>query len=208
MVTTKAGSPISITYPWSFDHDIMHKIKQLYNIYQPYCLWRLLVSQSQPTPLKVGEKTRINFFADFNDTSNSSIPFERIVRNIERHPHNQRSQKGVRAAYCKSVRMRGVVEGVRGEPWMQQKPPSEQTSAKYWALSFASLTEAFYVSLVDDPCNELLLLSVRKGLECRILHHRTPALIGKYLVNLHNRFHQGSSTSFVELIQMVPHVFW
>ena len=106
----------------------------------------------------------------------------------------------------RSVRLRGVVEGVRGEPWLQQKPPAEPgtSGAKYFALSFASLTESFFEALIEDPQNELLLLSVSKGLECRVLHYRTPPMIGKYLVNLHNRFHQGSSTSFVELMQLIP----
>ena len=112
----------------------------------------------------------------------------------------------MKAAYVKSVKMRGVVEGVRGEPWLVQRVTGDLNGASpsYYALSFASLCEAFYHALEEDGTNENLLLSLSKGLECRVLHHRTPGMILKYLVNLHNRFHQGSSTSWVELIQIVP----
>ena len=79
---------------------------------------------------------------------------------------------------------------------------------KYFALSFASLTESFYAAIREEPDNQMLLLTVSKGLEARVLHYKTPHLIGKYLINLHNRFHLGSSTSFVELVQLVPDVIW
>ena len=164
--------------------------------------------------IKVGEKTRIKFFADNNDLDGITIPFERRVPNIVRSIHNSRQQDGVRAEYVKSVKLRGIVENVRGEAWMQQHVPADGMSASdgkvagYHALSFASLTEAFYTALNQDPSNQNLMLTLQRGLECRVLHARTPPAVLRYLVNLHNRFHTGSGTSFVELLTLVPEVSW
>ena len=160
---------------------------------------------------QVGEKTRVKFFADSNDLDSSSFPFERRVPNIQRSPFNSRRQDGVRAEYVKSVKLRGIVENVRGEAWFQQRSADAMSTsdgkvASYLALSFASLTEAFYTALTQSPENQNLLLTLTRGLECRIIHARTPPAVCRYLVNLHNRFHMGSSTSFVELLTLVPEV--
>ena len=165
---------------------------------------------------QVGDKARIKFFADTNEVNGESHhahPFDRRVRNIERSTYNGRQQDGVRAEYVKSTKMRGIVENVRGEAWMQQRSSdlvngTDSKFASFFALSFASLTEAFYTALVDEPSNQNLLLTLSRGLECRILHAKTPPSICRYLVNLHNRFHCGSSTSFVELLTLVPEVSW
>ena len=62
------------------------------------------------------------------------------------------------------------------------------------------------LSLDEDYENPNLRLTLSKGLECRVLHSRAPPAVLKYLVHLHNRFHQGSSTSFVDLLGVVPDV--
>ena len=163
---------------------------------------------------QVGDTVRIKFFADTNEVNGAAHhahPFDRRVRNIDRSMRNGRQQDGVRAEYVKSTKMRGIVENVRGEAWMQQRSSdlvngTDSKCASFFALSFASLTEAFYTALVDDPTNENLLLTLSRGLECRISHAKTPPSICRYLVNLHNRFHCGSSTSFVELLSLVPEV--
>ena len=170
-----------------------------------FSIWWLIAPQ-------VGEKVRVRFFADSNDLEDSHQPFSRRVPNIQRSPYNSRQQDGVRAEYVKSVKLRGIVENVRGEAWLQQRPSEVITAtsdgkvASYLALSFASLTEAFYCALQQEPQNKNLLLTLARGLECRIIHPRTPPSVCRYLVNLHNRFHTGSSTSFVELLTIVPDV--
>ena len=142
--------------------------------------------------------------------ASSSSPFATRKKAIMRHELNNRYQSGVKAAYKASLRLRGIVEGVRGEAWVIQPEIGQdgQKSSGYQALSFASLTESFYAALVEDPTNESLLLTLSKGLEVRLLSNRMPKNIIRYLVNLHNRFHKGSGTSFVELIKMVPDVTW
>lgn len=163
-------------------------------------------------PGQIGsEKQRVKFYMDDNSLkgdSSSNSPFGSRKRNIIRHELNNRYQSGVKQAYKVSLRMRGIVEGARGEAWLLQ-PEVDLNGEKvsgYKALSFASLTESFYASLTEDSGNENLLMSLSKGLECRILSNRMPGAIIRYLVNLHNRFHKGSGTSFVELIKMVPDV--
>ncbi|CAJ1340915.1 unnamed protein product [Effrenium voratum] len=151
----------------------------------------------------VGEKVRTRFFIDDNACTTDTSTFDKRTRNIVRHEFNGRKQSGVRKAYIASVKSRGIVESVRGEPWLVQP---QDAGMPYRALSFASLCEAYYAALVEDPANQNLLVSLVKGLECRILDRRLPASIAKYLINMHNRFHSGSSTSFVELVQLVPDV--
>ena len=165
----------------------------------------------QRTCTQVGDKTRIRFFADTNHLDGVQFPFDRRVRNIERSIYNGRQQDGVRAEYVKSTKLRGIVENVRGEPWMQQRGDlvnggNDGKFASYYALSFASLTEAFFTALAQEPQNQNLMLTLSRGLECRIIHAKTPPSVCRYLVNLHNRFHSGSSTSFVELLTLVPEV--
>lgn len=148
----------------------------------------------------------MRFFID--DNSTSGTPFPQRVRNIARHEYNQRCQSGVKKAYVASVKSRGVVEAVRGEAWLVQSASAtsgDMARAPYRALSFASLCESFYTALNEDgDSNGNLMISLTRGLEARVLDHRIPPCISKYLVNLHNRFHSGSSTSFIELIQLVP----
>ena len=133
------------------------------------------------------------------------------VRNIRRHTWNNRIQSGVKESYKQSCRLRGIVEGVRGEAWLCEPcldPKTGERSGPYEALSFASLVESFYSVLEEDPQNPNLLCTLGKGLECRVIHHRIPPAVAKYLVHLHNRFHQGSSTSFVELMNLIPDAPW
>ena len=103
---------------------------------------------------QVGDTVRIKFFADTNEVNGAAHhahPFDRRVRNIERSMHNGRQQDGVRAEYVKSTKMRGIVENVRGEAWMQQRSSdlvngTDSKCASFFALSFASLTEATKIS--------------------------------------------------------------
>ena len=122
---------------------------------------------------------------------------------------NNRQQRSVKSAYVQSVKARGVCEGVRGEAWMLQPSPQNdvgQQQSPYLALSYGSLSEAYYQALMNDGSNPNLLISLKRGLEVRLLHHRTPPDVIRFLIHYHNGFHAGSGTSFCELIQMVPDV--
>jgi len=151
----------------------------------------------------------VRFFTEQPPTGPLTIPSDPRMKNIVRHRLNNRVQNGVRECYKQSVKLRGIVEGVRGEPWVCEPgidPKTGEKAGPYEALSFASLVESFYSALDEDGENPNLRLTLNKGLECRILHSRAPPAVLKYLVHLHNRFHQGSSTSFVDLLGVVPDV--
>ncbi|CAK9008936.1 Uncharacterized protein SCF082_LOCUS10080 [Durusdinium trenchii] len=158
------------------------------------------------------EKTRVKFYQESNNAASQAgrrSGFAGQPKNIYRHPLNNRAQNGVRECYKQSVKLRGIVEGVRGEAWLTEPgicPRTGERSGPYEALSYASLVESFFAALEEEPGNQNLLITLSKGLECRVLHHRIPPAIAKYLIHLRNRFHQGSSTSFCELLTMVPDV--
>ena len=93
-------------------------------------------------PAQVGaEKTRVRFFMEQPPTGPLSIPKGPRVKNIVRHRLNNRVQNGVRECYKQSVKLRGIVEGVRGEAWVCEPgidPKSGEKAGPYEALSFAS----------------------------------------------------------------------
>ena len=120
---------------------------------------------------------------------------------------NPRHQAGVKQAYVKSVKARGIVESVRGEAWAVAPEPEERADGRkgpYLLLSCASLVEAFYQAIGESPSNDNLLATCRKGIEARVLNHRTPPSVCRYLTTLHNQFHHGAATNFLELIKLAP----
>ena len=147
----------------------------------------------------MSDKVRIKLYLD--DNSPDGKNFGLRDKAITRHVFNPRQHAGVKAEYIRSVKLRGVVEGVRGELWCTAPGPDGRT---WGALTYGSLTEALYQALQDDPTNPQLLLTLAKGLEAKVLAAQTPPSVLKYLVKLHNRFHMGAQTSFVELVQLVP----
>ena len=136
------------------------------------------------------------------------FPFQSRRRSVVRHPLNNRQQTSVRSTYVQSVKSKGVCEGVRGEAWLLQPTPCDVGSQQspYQALSYGSLSEAYYQALHEEPANANLLISLKRGLEVRLLHHRTPPDVIRFLIHIHNGFHSGSGTSFCELIGIVPQV--
>ena len=62
-------------------------------------------------------------------------------RNVVRHECNQRNQKRTKAKYAGSIRRRGIVNGVRGEPWIVDKMPGVPpgTPNPYKAVSYGTL---------------------------------------------------------------------
>ncbi|CAJ1440640.1 unnamed protein product [Effrenium voratum] len=155
----------------------------------------------------MGERKTIQFFQDSN-VPDQSLPFASRVRNLARHSvFNPRQQEGVKAAYVKSCKARGICESVRGEAWATQPTANDDgRMGPYLLISSASLVEAFYTALNEEPGNPNLIATLRHGIQVRILSSRTPPGICKYLTKLHNRFHGGASTNFLELIGFIPDV--
>jgi hypothetical protein len=77
------------------------------------------------------------------------------------HPDNMRAHKHVIAKYKKYAKIYGVIQGVRGQPWCvlstDNRPP-------YKMLTWGSLSRAVYEALKEDPTNEALAHSIKKGL--------------------------------------------
>ncbi|CAL1163170.1 unnamed protein product [Cladocopium goreaui] len=149
-----------------------------------------------------GRKT-LRFFKDGTE-NNHNIPFSEKPKNLARHmEYNPRHQAGVKMQYVKSVKARGIVESVRGECWAIAPAENDGRPAPYLLLSCASLVEAYYTAIAEEPNNENLIATAKKGMEARVLSIRTPASVCRYLTTLHNQFHHGASTNFLELIRIV-----
>ena len=157
---------------------------------------------------QVGEKTRVKFFLDQNSTDHTNFPFHSRQVGIVRHQHNQRMHSGIKKAYVKSCCARGIVEGVRGEAWLTEPKPDSfgHRTGPFQALTYGSLCEAFFSALCQEPENQNLHRTLGRGLEARVFSHKLPDSIAKYIVKMHNRFHGGASTNFIELMQVVPDV--
>lgn len=148
----------------------------------------------------MGQKTRVQWFSDDNSEDSSIRPFEQRKRTVVRHQLNNRQESSVKATYIASVKMRGVCEGVRGEAWLVQPEPNPSIGAQqnpFRALSFGSLSEAFYCALNEEPTNPNLIASLRRGLESRLLHHATPHEVLRFLV-----FRDTLLTSFLVGLQL------
>lgn len=75
------------------------------------------------------------------------------------------------------------------------------------ALSFGTLTTAVYKAFEkdpDNPDNANVKRTIAAGLPNAVVFHpRLPKDVISFLRDLHNKFHEGSSISFVEVLQMV-----
>ena len=91
----------------------------------------ICVVSSMKKRLQVPTIRKVQFFASDVDTDASQ-------RMILRHPSNGRRQDQVLNEYVKSVQMRGIVPGVRGQAWLLA-PDGEKNQHAYLALTFATL---------------------------------------------------------------------
>lgn len=112
-----------------------------------------------------------------NDSGKKVVPFfvqsktdpSIKIRNIRRHPNNQRWQKSMHLKCKRSLEHRGMIVGVRAEAWLvfnkNREPPMLASGA-------GTITDAFYDALEDDPeeLNMMLQMSLRNGLEARVFH--------------------------------------
>ena len=128
-----------------------------------------------------------------------TMPFfnEKKEKALIRHPINGRTQATVLRKYVEQVKRHGVVQGVRGEPWIVEALPGEPKLLLTWG----TLTNAVYISFTDDPLNPQVALTVQQGLkDCVVFRRDTPDDVLRWLRDYHNKFHSGSSQSFAELL--------
>ena len=155
--------------------------------------------------------TRVQWFLCSNSPWCGDVSLQwktQIYLIIIRHPLNNRQQKSVMSTYTSHRwnNLTAFAVCVRGEAWLLQPQPCDAggQQAPYLALSYGSLSEAYYQALLDEPENQHLLVSLKSGLEVRLLHHRTPPDVVRFLILIQNGFHAGSGTSFCELVSLVP----
>ena len=120
------------------------------------------------------------------------------------HPINSRRHTVVDNAYTQSILTRGIVEGVRGEPWLAY---SRGQNLPMLAISWGSLSRSFYHAVEIASSNPFVLSALAAGLRgCRRLHERTPEDVIAWLRDYHNQFHGGASYSFAELLTDITEI--
>ena len=93
--------------------------------------------------------------------------------------------------------MNGVIEGVRGAPWVVMN--SDEAEGAYLLLSFGTLATAVYKAFEKDPDNANVKRTIAAGLPNAVVFHpRLPKDVIIFLRDHHNKFHEGSSISFAE----------
>lgn len=122
---------------------------------------------------------------------------------VSRHPLNQRSHAVVKEQYVQSILTKGNVVGVRGIPWAVPA----KSEGEYFLLSYGTLAEALYEALARERGNAFVQHALKLGLPgATIFHPRTPSDVLSYLKCLHNEFHAGAATSFMEVYGSVEAV--
>ena len=117
------------------------------------------------------------------------------------HPINKRRHKAVDQKYKKSFLTSGVVEGVSGTPWLVM---SEGEQLPYQAITWGSLSRAFYAAAEEEPNNEFIKASIQSGLRgASIFSSKTPTEVLQWLCDYHNAFHGGAGYSVAQLLMEV-----
>ena len=118
------------------------------------------------------------------------------------HPLNCRHQTLVVKEYCESVLKNGNVPGVRGAPWAVL---STGNTPPYKLITYRTLSKAVYMAKKVAPENPLVIASIEAGLPNAVLFDcRIPEDVVIWLRDYHNGFHNGASTSFVEVLKAIP----
>ena len=123
---------------------------------------------------------------------------------LSRHPLNNRFQESVLNAYEQGILEHGIVDGVRGTPWLQQVKGNHQ---RFHLITNGTVTMALYRAQAKEPENAQVVASVDAGLRgCIILHADMPSDVVVFLRDLHNSWHFGSGTSLVDILSEVSNV--
>ena len=114
--------------------------------------------------------------------------------NVMRHRCNDRSYDETTEDLAVSIESRGCMIGVRGEAWAVK-------GSTYQMLTWGHLTDAVLLANSRSPVNPFVQATVARGLEhVTVFHDRMPDDVASYLVRLHNDFHGGAATSFLEVL--------
>lgn len=123
-----------------------------------------------------------------------------------RHPVNKnRGQQQVLLSYKRGLEKYGLQPHVRGNAIAVPRPMSnaglESDAQSYFLVGHATLTEAVYLAIEDDPRKEnaQVQASVKQGLpDPLVLSPRTPRDVLCWVKETHNEFHKGASLTVLE----------
>jgi hypothetical protein len=118
-------------------------------------------------------------------------------RNFLRHPESRKLQEMVVKHYEQRMAREGLSFDRSGQPWAvwsaKRKFPAR-------AISFDHRAESYYRQREKNSGNHYILQATRSGLRrVRMLAHRTPMFIIRYLVLRHNKEHGGSPNSVLDM---------
>jgi hypothetical protein len=119
---------------------------------------------------------------------------------MQRHRLNARQQTAVKRRWVESIREKGIIGGVRGEPWAQW---SAGRTLPAHMLSFGGLVESAYECFQRHGSEPNVLATKDAGLNCLMFDERMPDEVGQWLVQYHNLFHGGSGYGFDELLKTI-----
>jgi hypothetical protein len=120
-----------------------------------------------------------------------------------RHRLNARQQGVVKRRWVESIREKGIIGGVRGEPWAQWSPGRMLPAHM---LSFGGLVESAYECFQRHGAEANVQATKEAGLNCLMFDERMPDEVGQWLVQYHNLFHGGSGYGFDELLKTVEDI--
>lgn len=166
--------------------------------------WKPCASIKVRYPKLEGNAMQDRVFQDYllSTDGDQRLPFftEAGVKVFERHRINNRNLGAWREYLVRQIMSKGYHEGVRGQAWAV---PSDTEASKYLLISHATLTEAIYLAAERDKDheNDFVQRSLRLGLVAKVFEKRTPEDVLTYLKQLHNEFHRGAATSYLELIE-------
>jgi len=134
------------------------------------------------------------------------IPFfdENGNRNFVPHDCNRRGQMQVIRAYVRSILKYGFLGCVRGDAWAQEG--SEKVGEKNTPLGLMScgqVCEAIYICAEEHADHRHVKETLKRGMEVDIFQALMPIDVVNLLKDLHNAFHGGSDTSFVQVLEIV-----
>ena len=120
------------------------------------------------------------------------------------HPCNVRAEAQTELEYAKSIEQFGNVSECRGIAIAQL---SKGGVPPFQMLTDRQLSKGVYIAHRRSPTNPLVMKTIQRGIpSSRCLTSRTPRDVAEWLKQWFNGFHLGSSTSFIEVIELVPTV--
>ena len=122
-----------------------------------------------------------------------------------RHPLNQRPHSQVVEDYVGTIVKYGLFQEARSTAW-GVTPTHGNVNTKYdkWLMGAGTTTDAVCLAHQRHSHNANVIGTIKEGLSFTEWNNKTPDSVLIFFKELHNSFHGGASTSFIELINSIP----